>query len=192
MFTVDDRSVSRAADVPVLLTERLRLRDWTSSDVEMLGRLHANPEVSRFFSSVRTAPVTLDEIHASWQRHGFGQWAVADRKTGQFIGSISLAFPGHWPTPEISWVLDPRFWGRGLATEGARVIVDFAFAELEFSELMSVCLLGNKRSERVMQKIGMKATSYLATASHDPMIRTYLMTREQWEIEARRERSPLR
>jgi RimJ/RimL family protein N-acetyltransferase len=186
LFSVDELTHSRAPEVPTLLTERLRLREWGKSDVEVLGRLYDDPEVFRYFPTVRTSPVTIEDIQGHWLKHGFGPWAVAERKTGRFIGSISLAFPGHWPTPEISWVLDPRVWGVGLATEGARAIVDHAFMALGFSELMSVCLLGNKGSERVMQKLGMKATSFLATVNRDPLIRTYLLTREQWDIQARR------
>jgi ribosomal-protein-alanine N-acetyltransferase len=192
MFTLEELSVSQIPEIPVLLTERLRLRSWSDSDVEMLERIYAKPEVTQFFSTVRLEPVSFEEIRAHWHRHGFGSWAVADRKTGQFLGSIGLAFPGHWPTPEISWVLDPRVWGRGYATEAALAIVDHAFRILRFQELMSVCVLGNKRSERVMQKLHMRRTSFLATASHDPIIRTYLLTREQWEIQSGRGRTPVR
>jgi RimJ/RimL family protein N-acetyltransferase len=192
MFTLEELSITRLSGVPVLLTERLRLRSWTEPDVEMLAQIYGRSEVTQFFPAQRTSPITLDEIVAHWQRHGFGSWAVADRKTGQFFGSVGLAFPGHWPTPEISWVLDPRVWGRGLATEAAGAVVDHAFGTLEFMDLMSVCMLGNKRSERVMQKLHMRRTSFLATASHDPMIRTYLLTREQWGIQSSRRRAPVR
>lgn len=190
MFTADDSLYGRAPEIPTLYTEHLRLREWSQSDIEVLAKLHDDPEVNRFFPQVRTSIVTLEELQATWHKHGFGAWAVADRKSDRFLGSIGLAFPGHWPTPEISWVLDPRVWGQGLATEGAQVIVDHAFSQLEFAELMSVCILGNKASERVMQKLGMKRTSFLATASNDPLLRTYLLTYEQWNVQ--RHRTPVR
>jgi RimJ/RimL family protein N-acetyltransferase len=190
MFTVDDPLYGRASEIPALLTPRLRLREWTHSDVEGLAKLYENPEVNRFTPESRGAILTLQEIQANWYKHGFGSWAIADRKTDRFLGSISLALPGHWPTPEISWVLDPRVWGQGLATEGAQAVIDHAFRELKFTELMSVCALGNNASERVMQKLGMARTSFLATVNYDPFSRTYLLTSEQWQV--KRHRTPVR
>jgi len=192
LFAADELTHSYVPEIPTLLTERLRLRKWRSADVEVLAELYEDPEVTRFFPNARTTPVTLEEMESHWLRHGFGPWAVVDRKSSRFLGSISLAFPGHWPTPEISWVLDPRVWGNGLATEGAQAVVDYAFEFLDFSEIMSVCLSGNKASERVMQKMGMGRTSFLATDNRDPLLHTYLLTYEQWDIQARRGRTPVR
>jgi RimJ/RimL family protein N-acetyltransferase len=184
--------VSRIPEIPVLLTERLRLRSWSELDVDALQSTYAKSEVTQFFPMPRTEPVTLGEIQAQWHRYGFGSWVVADRKTDQFLGAITLAHPGHWPTPEMYWVMNPRFWGRGYATEAAQAVVDYAFVALEFLEIMGVCMVLNKRSERVMQKLGMKRTSFLATLGRDPLILTYLLTQEQWSIQARRSQTPVR
>ena len=51
--------------------------------------------------------------------------AAEEHATGLLIGYVALTpptwFPAIMPTVEIGWRLDPGHWGRGLATEGARV-----------------------------------------------------------------------
>jgi len=60
------------------------------------------------------------------------------------------------PAIEIGWRLLPKFWNQGLATEGAKRCLQFAFEELNIGEIYAVTSIHNKPSERVMQKIGMK------------------------------------
>jgi RimJ/RimL family protein N-acetyltransferase len=85
------------------------------------------------------------------------------RDTGEFIGFVGLAVPrfvaAFTPCVEIGWRLDPAYWGRGLATEGARAVVGHAFDVLHLDELVSFTIPGNTRSRRVMEKVGM---------THDP------------------------
>ena len=46
-------------------------------------------------------------------------------------------------------------WGKGLATEGAREVVRYAFGVLGLAEVVSFTVPGNIRSRRVMEKLGM-------------------------------------
>ena len=59
------------------------------------------------------------------------------------------------PCVEIGWRLAAEYWGRGLATEGARAITAYAFEILKLPELVSFTVPGNVRSQRVMEKLGM-------------------------------------
>ena len=60
---------------------------------------------------------------------------------------------------EIGWRLATAYWGRGLATEGARRVLQHAFSELGLTEIVAFTVPANWPSRRVMEKIGMK---------HDP------------------------
>jgi RimJ/RimL family protein N-acetyltransferase len=57
---------------------------------------------------------------------------------------------------EIGWRLSSAYWGQGLATEGAREVVRYAFNALDLSSLVSFTAPANVRSIRVMEKLGMK------------------------------------
>jgi RimJ/RimL family protein N-acetyltransferase len=89
-----------------------------------------------------------------WSLRGYGLWAVEERATGKFIGRIGLWNPEGWLGLEVGWLLDRAWWGRGLATEGARAALDYAFATLGADHVISVIHPENTRSIRVAEKIG--------------------------------------
>lgn len=144
-------------------TGRLILRRWTPSDRAPFAQLNADPRVMEFLPSCLTREESerlIDErIEPHFEKHGFGLYAAQLRESGEFIGFIGLAVPNftaHFtPCVEIGWRLAADFWGRGLATEGARAVADHAFGHLQLDTLVSMTVPANIRSRRVMEKIGM-------------------------------------
>jgi len=147
----------------MISTDRLILRDWAESDSAPFAALNADADVMRYFP----APLAREASDAAAKRyqahiklHGFGLWAVELRKTGQFIGFIGLQYsPDYLPFAsacEIGWRLDKSVWGQGLAPEGARSALAYAFATLKAEKVISITASINKPSMRVMEKIGMQ------------------------------------
>ncbi len=105
----------------------------------------------------------VDRIEEHFEVHGFGLWAVELIETGEFAGYVGLAhatFPAHFtPAVEVGWRLARRFWGRGLAPEGAAAALTDGFDRLGFDEIVSFTAATNLKSRRVMDKLAM---------SHDP------------------------
>jgi RimJ/RimL family protein N-acetyltransferase len=60
------------------------------------------------------------------------------------------------PCVEVGWRFRPQFWGRGYATEAARLALDYGFNTLKLSEIVSFTAVDNQRSRRVMERIGMR------------------------------------
>lgn len=154
------------SSAPILETERLILRGWRSSDREPFAAMNADPRVMKFFPSplsVEESDRLADRIEEHFERHGFGLCAVETRADGKLAGFIGLNVPwfeAHFtPCVEIGWRLAFDYWGRGLATEGARAAMHYSFAELGSKEIVSFTVPGNVRSRRVMEKLGM---------THDP------------------------
>jgi ribosomal-protein-alanine N-acetyltransferase len=146
----------------MLETERLRLREWRAEDREPFARMCADPRVMEFFPAPLTAEesaAAIERGRAHFARHGFGFWAAELRATGAFIGFIGIAVPGfeaHFtPCVEIGWRLAAEYWGRGLATEGARASLRYGFDELGLPEIVAFTAAANVRSRRVMEKLGM-------------------------------------
>jgi RimJ/RimL family protein N-acetyltransferase len=149
-----------------LQTERLLLRRWRSSDREPFARVNSNPAVMEHFLARLTRPESdemASRIEAHFRQHGFGLWAAELRENEEFIGFIGISVPRFdavfTPCVEIGWRLASEHWGRGLATEGARAAMRYAFEELNLASLVSFTVPANARSRRVMEKIGM---------THDP------------------------
>lgn len=148
--------------ITVIGTEQLRLRTWRDDDLDRFAEINADPDVMRFFP----APLTTDETAAMinrlqehQQEHGFCFWAVDLIETNHLIGMIGLSRPKlkTWFTPcvEIGWRLHPSVWGRGVATEGARACLNYAWDKLGLEEVVSFTARINLPSQRVMEKIGM-------------------------------------
>ena len=85
-------------------------------------------------------------------------WAVEHRATGAFAGFVGLLHVENWPeggATEVGWRLKRSFWGRGLATEGARASLRYGFEVLDLERIISITLPENAASRRVMEKAGM-------------------------------------
>jgi len=147
---------------PELSTERLLLRRWRDRDREQFAALNADPVVMEHYPSLLTraeSDAAVDRIEASFDRRGFGNWAVEVPGVADFVGYIGLSVPAYdapfMPAVEIGWRLDRRHWGRGYATEGARAALEFGFSEIGRHEIVSFTVLANVRSWRVMERLGM-------------------------------------
>jgi ribosomal-protein-alanine N-acetyltransferase len=158
-----------------LTSERLLLRRWCDADREPFQRLNADPRVMEFMPGLLTAKQSdelIDRIERHFERHGFGLFAAELLANRAFLGFIGLSVPAFdapvmpapgstrtglrpWGGVEIGWRLSAEFWGRGLATEGARALVRHAFEELGLDGLVSFTVPENLRSRRVMEKLGM-------------------------------------
>lgn len=146
----------------MLTTCRLLLRHWKNSDREPFAALNADPRVMQFMPHRLTAQQShslVDRIETHFRQYGFGLFAAELRETGAFIGYVGLAVPRFvakfTPCVEIGWRLAAEHWNRGLATEGARVVLGHAFGALKLDELVSFTVPANRPSRRVMEKLGM-------------------------------------
>jgi len=148
--------------IATLTTERLVLRPWRESDVASFAALNADPAVMEHFPAPLTRSETeamVGRLTAAMNRDGFGWWAVELPGEAPFIGFIGLwapTFEAHFtPCIEIGWRLARAWWGRGLATEGARACLRFGFEDLDLEEIVALATATNARSHAVMRRLGM-------------------------------------
>jgi RimJ/RimL family protein N-acetyltransferase len=89
-----------------------------------------------------------------WQLRGYGMWAVEERSSATLVGRIGFYELDDWPGMEVGWMLARSHWGRGLATEGARAALSFAFDVLQKPHVISLIRPENVASIRVAEKLG--------------------------------------
>jgi ribosomal-protein-alanine N-acetyltransferase len=150
-------------DRRALEAERLILRRWRDTDRSAFAAMNADPRVMEFFPECLTRELSdamIDRIERHFDAHGFGLFAAELRATGELTGFIGLAIPGFeaffTPCVEIGWRLGAAYWNQGLATEGARAVLEFAFGTVGLQEVVSFTTRGNLPSRRVMEKLGMR------------------------------------
>jgi ribosomal-protein-alanine N-acetyltransferase len=147
---------------PLIVTERLLLRDWRDADLAPFVAMNADPVVMEFFpetySEERTGRFVV-RIREQWTELGYGLWAVERKDTERFIGYVGLwpaTFPAHFtPAVEVGWRLAADQWGHGYATEGAQAALDYGFNTVGLKEIVSFTSAINVRSWRVMERLGM-------------------------------------
>jgi RimJ/RimL family protein N-acetyltransferase len=113
-----------------------------------------------------------------WQLRGYGMWAVEDRATGGLIGRIGFYEPEGWPGMELGWMLAREHWGRGLATEGARAALQFAFATLQKPQVISLIRPENVASIRLAEKLGEQPWGRSRALGVETLV--YGIRREEW------------
>jgi RimJ/RimL family protein N-acetyltransferase len=146
-------------DIPVLESERLRLRGWVSSDADALRRINGDPITMRYVGDGSTMPPdrawhALAHLLGHWALRGYGMWAVTDRASGEVLGQVGLYQPEGWPGTEVGWRLDRSHWGKGLATEAGQLAVSWAWETLEVEQLIHLIRPDNQASIRVAEKLG--------------------------------------
>ncbi len=154
---------------PPLCSERFELLPLRERDLDDYAGLRGDPR-TRVHSSTgvpRTreeAEAELEHSNAAWREHGFGTWCLRDLN-GTFAGVI-VAVPGRKDpeTLEVGWVLAPDHWGRGLATEAARLVVADLFQRAEVERVTAFLRVENDASRRVAEKLGMTHSETLPGA----------------------------
>jgi RimJ/RimL family protein N-acetyltransferase len=173
-----------------LVTQRLLLRRWRSTDREPFAALNADPAVVEHLSGPMTrdeSDAFIERIESHWDQHGYGLWAVEVPGQAGCIGFVGIQRLAFMPKDEIGWRLARAFWGRGYATEAARAALADGFGRLGLDEIISITVPANKRSRRVMERIGLThdRTRDFDHPKFPPGHRLsrhvlYAMTREEW------------
>ncbi len=145
----------------VIETPRLILRHFVETDLDALTELMTNAGFMRFsagiFTREETAKFLFDRVIASARAGLPSQFALVLRENGRLLGYCGFfrqVVDGLNET-EIGYRLDPDYWNRGLATEAARAVRDYAFEVMKLPRVISLIHPENHVSRRVAEKNGM-------------------------------------
>ena len=152
------------SQIPVIETERLRLRPSRVADLEPLAAMWGDPDHVRYIGNRPRPPA---EVFASLQRHigawylvGYGFWVLESLTDGTVIGEAGFLpgmramDPGVDDVPEAGWSIGKAHWGQGLATEALRACLRWADVELPFGRTACIIEHGHDASVRVANKCG--------------------------------------
>jgi len=147
----------------IIETDRIFLRPFCIKDIEPFAKICANPNVMRYIGDGK--PVSLGIISEKipewielYEKQKYGLMALFMRDTDELIGFCGFI---HQIVDEIEYIelgyrLDEAYWGKGIATEAAVAVREYAFNVLEIPMLISIINHQNDASKRVAKKVGMK------------------------------------
>jgi len=144
----------------ILQTQRLSLREMSLDDLDFVAGMLSDPEVMRYYPKCYTrseAQAWIERQRVRYEQDGHGLWIATEKTTGEPVGQVGLVQQQIEATAEteVGYLIDRRFWRRGLGTEAARGCRDFAFRELDKDALISLVRPVNIPSQGVATNIGM-------------------------------------
>lgn len=148
--------------VIILETPRLILREWTADDTDVTAvfALYRDPEVTRYLKPGVTPPnvevmrKALAQLIAEYEATpGLGYWAIVERASEAVIGTGLLASCDDGI--EVGYHLARQAWGQGYATEIARALVAYGFAQVGLTRIVGRAYPENLASRRVLEKAGL-------------------------------------
>ncbi len=147
--------------LPELETERLLLRRMRVDDADDMFAYARRRDVTKYLTwnphPDRAYTAEYLQYLASRYRVGdFYDWGVTLRENGRMIGTCGFtSFDFGHNSAQVGYVLNPDYWGEGIAPEALRAVIRFGFRELGLHRIEACYIEGNDRSRRVMEKVGM-------------------------------------
>lgn len=143
--------------IPVIETERLRLRGWKERDFPAYASFRLDPHSQVFAGGAVSSALAWDDFCADlgvWVLRGYGIFAIARGDDDIAIGYTGLWFPPELDEPELCWSLFPSKTGHGYATEAAMAARAWAYETLSLEPLMSFVHPENLASRAVAERLG--------------------------------------
>ncbi|MBX7041407.1 MAG: GNAT family N-acetyltransferase [Ignavibacteria bacterium] len=141
--------------------EIVHLREFTPEDADAMSLIYADDEVMKHIGSKRrgVSPAEtkrmLEHFIENYGTDGFGIWACVMNDTGELTGHCGFnTLPDGMV--EIAYLLDRKYWGRGIATGIAGLTLAEGYRTFGFRKIVALAYPDNTASIRVLEKIGMR------------------------------------
>lgn len=164
-------------EVPILHTERLRLRGHRSDDFAACAAMWSDPVINRYTTGKPLSPelawAKALRNAGLWPVLGYGYWAIEEKASGEFVGEAGFADfkrdiqPSIAGLPELGYVFCSRVHGQGYATEAVRAAIDWVDRNLGVKRTVCIIHQGNAASIRLAEKCGYREFQRSRYKEHD-------------------------
>jgi RimJ/RimL family protein N-acetyltransferase len=148
----------------------LVLRRLTLDDAPFMRRLVNEPSWLEFIGDrgVKTEEDAREYLRngaiASYDRHGFGLWAVVLPGGESPIGICGLVKRDFLEDVDLGFAFLPEFWGKGFAREAAAAVLAHARSDFGLQRVVAITVPANRRSIALLEELGFK---FEKTISHE-------------------------
>jgi [ribosomal protein S5]-alanine N-acetyltransferase len=146
---------------PVLVTERLILRNFRPSDTDDVLTFRGDPIVQKYDDpAIHTrseAQKFIDELQSEYDNREGISWAVVLKEGAVVLGAFGLH---HWNPyhrrAEAGYGIARAYWGQRIATEALRAIVQFGFEQMNLHRIYARTIADNQESVRLLERFGFR------------------------------------
>lgn len=151
-------------------TERLVLRHFRETDVDAVHSLLGDPACAAYADGTAfTWADTVDFVERAVAREAFEEVAVTLRGSGEFVGIVRSGPFLHGDEEsggrELRWAVHRDHWGKGVATEAGRTLVEEVFIDAAVTHVVAYCEREHLRARKVAEKLGMTEERIMITAA---------------------------
>ena len=146
------------AEFPILVTDRLRLRQFKDSDLGNVYEGLSHPDIIKYYG-VSFNSLKATEEQMTWfsdlEKEGEGiWWAVCSKEDGSFLGAGGLNdINTENKKAEIGFWLLPEYWGQGIMAEAMPLILDHAFNKIGLHRIEGFVESENKNCKKALAKL---------------------------------------
>lgn len=149
-------------EAPTIRTERLILRRKKEKDIPFMLDLFGNDEVRQYLGGY--PPHDEAAMRYMIRRRTQTDWVVALADTDEYIGECMLLKVVDNYLAEIGYYFRRSYWGQGYAAEAAGAVIAYCANTLHLSRLCAMIDNRNKRSKKLIEKLGFTWVALLPEA----------------------------
>ncbi len=160
----------------ILETQRLRLRELSTSDAEFILALLNEPSFIKNIGD-RGVRNLEDAKHyilkgpiANYAQNGFGLYLVELKVSHTPIGICGLVNRPSLDDVDIGYAFMPQFWSKGYAVESASAVMTYGKETLSLDRIVGITASDNAGSIKVLEKIGLSFDRMIRLAGDDEEI----------------------
>ena len=153
-----------------LIGERVTLREFREEDLSGMREWRTCPESTRCLGGNSLLPESWEETENTLRRYLSGDaggvnWVIAEKESLRYLGQLSLLMIDQLNRKaELTVVLCPEEMGKGYATEGIRLALDFAFKRLNLNRIWLRVAETNQRAVKCYLGCGFREEGRLRQA----------------------------
>lgn len=170
---------------PLIITERLNLREIKQEDTGSIYKLLSNPEVIKYdtfelFTSIKQAEDMVNKFNNKFKQKRAIFWGISLKNNPDIIGFCKCEIEIPKVRADFGYDLSPEYWNICIMSEALIAILTVAFNSLDVNRIEATVSTKNKASIRVLEKLGfvkegiMRERGYLNGSSHDMMMLSIL------------------
>lgn len=171
----------------LLETERLWLRPFALGDEDQVLVFSSNPVINKYTGDpiITTLDGVTDLIKNVWlsdyKKFGYGRYAVIAKESKTILGFCGVKYLPEIDETDLGYRLIPNYWGKGIATEASKAILEHAFNDLNLKRIVATVYPENTASTRVLKKLNFQFEKKASYPDEEAILDWYVITKEDYE-----------
>lgn len=136
---------------------KIIIREFLPSEQQTFLDLFEDTQVTKYLPNTTPERYVemFNELLENYKNKNLSRWAIFNTSNNDFIGiCVARIFAYNTNQIEIGYFLSRKYWGKGIATEVCKAIIQYSFANTTTNEVVAITDINNSGSQNVLKKAG--------------------------------------